>query len=74
VDVRVLPVLFRFQKPKDIQLYPGQLVDVYIGEEGYIAGEPHSREEASVGEKTSEETQVDATLKGKGQERTGSKP
>lgn len=32
VDVRVLPVIFRFQKPKDISLYPGQLVDVYIGE------------------------------------------
>jgi HlyD family secretion protein len=32
VDVRVLPVLFRFDKPKDVQLYPGQLVDVYIGE------------------------------------------
>lgn len=30
VDVRVLPVLFRFERPKDIQLYPGQLVDVYI--------------------------------------------
>jgi HlyD family secretion protein len=33
VDVRVLPVIFRFAKPKDIVLYPGQLVDVYIGEE-----------------------------------------
>lgn len=32
VDVRVLPVIFRFEKPKDISLYPGQLVDVYIGE------------------------------------------
>jgi len=32
VDVRVLPVLFRFKKPKDINIYPGQLVDVYIGE------------------------------------------
>ncbi len=31
VDVRVLPVLFRFKKPKDINLYPGQLVDVYVG-------------------------------------------
>jgi len=31
VDVRVLPVIFRFSKPKDLQLYPGQLVDVYIG-------------------------------------------
>jgi len=32
VDVRVLPVIFRFEKPKNIYLYPGQLVDVYIGE------------------------------------------
>ena len=32
VDVRVLPVVFRFKKPKDINIYPGQLVDVYIGE------------------------------------------
>jgi len=32
VDVRVLPIIFRFEKPKDISLYPGQLVDVYIGE------------------------------------------
>ena len=33
VDVRVLPIIFRFAKPKDIVLYQGQLVDVYIGEE-----------------------------------------
>jgi HlyD family secretion protein len=32
VDVRVLPLIFRFEKPKDISVYPGQLVDVYIGE------------------------------------------
>jgi HlyD family secretion protein len=32
VDVRVLPVIFRFTPPKGIQVYPGQLVDVYIGE------------------------------------------
>jgi HlyD family secretion protein len=32
VDVRVLPVIFRFEKPKEINVYPGQLVDVYIGE------------------------------------------
>lgn len=30
VDVRVLPIVFRFEKPTDITLYPGQLVDVYI--------------------------------------------
>jgi HlyD family secretion protein len=32
VDVRVLPVIFRVEKPKDVNLYPGLLVDVYIGE------------------------------------------
>lgn len=32
VDVRVLPVIFRFEKPKDLNLYPGQLVDVYVAE------------------------------------------
>ncbi len=32
VDVRVLPVIFRFERPLDIDLYPGQLADVYIGE------------------------------------------
>jgi len=30
VDVRVLPVIFRFERPKNISIYPGQLVDVYI--------------------------------------------
>ena len=33
VDVRVLPVIFRFDPPPNIALYPGQLVDVYIGEQ-----------------------------------------
>jgi HlyD family secretion protein len=32
VDVRVLPVIFRFTKPSNVKLYPGQLVDVYIGQ------------------------------------------
>jgi HlyD family secretion protein len=32
VDVRVLPIIFRLEKPKELNLYPGQLVDVYIGE------------------------------------------
>ena len=32
VDVRVLPIIFRVQKPKNVNLYPGQLVDVYIGQ------------------------------------------
>ncbi|MDA8363021.1 MAG: biotin/lipoyl-binding protein [Gammaproteobacteria bacterium] len=31
VDVRVLPVIFQFQVTKGINLYPGELVDVYIG-------------------------------------------
>lgn len=31
VDVRVLPIIFRFPKPKDVNIYPGQLVDVYLG-------------------------------------------
>jgi len=32
VDVRVLPVIFRIEKPASVNLYPGELVDVYIGE------------------------------------------
>jgi len=32
VDVRVLPIIFRVEKPADLTLYPGQLVDVYISE------------------------------------------
>lgn len=32
VDVRVLPIIFRVEKPQDMNLYPGELVDVYIGE------------------------------------------
>jgi HlyD family secretion protein len=32
VDLRVLPVIFRFERPQGLRLYPGQLVDVYIGE------------------------------------------
>jgi HlyD family secretion protein len=31
VDLRVLPVIFRFEKPQNLNLYPGQLVDVYVG-------------------------------------------
>jgi HlyD family secretion protein len=30
VDVRVLPIIFKFKKPSDMQMFPGQLVDVYI--------------------------------------------
>ncbi|MCX6177830.1 MAG: biotin/lipoyl-binding protein [Chlorobiales bacterium] len=32
VDVRVLPVIFSFEKREGVLIYPGQLVDVYIGE------------------------------------------
>lgn len=32
VDLRVLPVIFRFAPPAGSGVYPGQLVDVYIGE------------------------------------------
>jgi len=31
VDVRVLPVIFSFDKPHNVNLYPGELVDVYLG-------------------------------------------
>jgi HlyD family secretion protein len=31
VDVRVLPVIFKIRKPANVNLYPGELVDVYIG-------------------------------------------
>jgi HlyD family secretion protein len=30
VDTRVLPILFRFQPPRNMNIYPGQLVDVYV--------------------------------------------
>jgi HlyD family secretion protein len=32
VDLRVLPVIFRMAKPTTVSLYPGELVDVYIGQ------------------------------------------
>jgi len=32
VDVRVLPIVFRFRNDAALKLYPGQLVDVYIGQ------------------------------------------
>lgn len=34
VDVRDLPVIFQFDKPKGVTLYPGELVDVFIGRKG----------------------------------------
>jgi HlyD family secretion protein len=30
IDVRVLPVIFRFASPRSLHVYPGQLVDVYV--------------------------------------------
>jgi len=30
VDVRVLPIIFKFKKPDNMSIYPGQLVDVYL--------------------------------------------
>jgi HlyD family secretion protein len=30
VDLRVLPVIFTFAPPKDVPIFPGQLVDVYV--------------------------------------------
>ena len=30
VDLRVLPIIFRFARAKNLNLYPGQLVDVYV--------------------------------------------
>ena len=32
VDVRVLPVIFKIEKPANASIYPGELVDVYIGD------------------------------------------
>ncbi len=32
VDLRVLPVIFRFQPPPGVQVFPGELVDVYVGQ------------------------------------------
>lgn len=36
VDVRVLPLIFKFKKPEQLAIYPGQLVDIYIkGQSAY---------------------------------------
>jgi HlyD family secretion protein len=32
IDVRVLPIIFSFHKPHDLNVYPGQIVDIYVGE------------------------------------------
>ena len=31
VDLRVLPVIFRFQPPPGVTVFPGEMVDVYVG-------------------------------------------
>jgi HlyD family secretion protein len=31
VDLRVLPVIFRFHPPPGVQVFPGELVDIYVG-------------------------------------------
>ena len=31
VDLRVLPAIFRFKTPPGVEVYPGEMVDVYIG-------------------------------------------
>ncbi len=38
VDVRVLPVIFKFAKQPKVAIFPGQLVDVYIGEQTSAPG------------------------------------
>ncbi|MGO8969648.1 MAG: HlyD family secretion protein [Myxococcaceae bacterium] len=37
VDVRVLPVIFRFIPPPGVEVYPGELVDVYIGDKESVS-------------------------------------
>jgi HlyD family secretion protein len=48
VDVRVLPIIFKFDKPKDANLYPGQLVDVYIAQGGSKASAAEELQKESV--------------------------
>jgi len=40
VDLRVLTVIFRLTRPPGVQLYPGQLVDVYIGKPSAAGARP----------------------------------
>jgi HlyD family secretion protein len=37
VDLRVLPVIFRFTPPQGTAIYPGQLVDVYLADQSTTA-------------------------------------
>jgi HlyD family secretion protein len=32
VDLRVLPIIFRFTPPPGVQVFPGEMVDIYVGE------------------------------------------
>lgn len=34
VDLRVLPIIFKFRPPEGVPVFPGELVDVYVGEKG----------------------------------------
>lgn len=43
VDLRVLPVVFRFRPPAGVHLYPGQLVDVYIEQPALSSARAASR-------------------------------
>jgi HlyD family secretion protein len=46
VDLRVLPVIFKFTPPKGVRVYPGQLVDVYLAARtppgGPLGGRPRT--------------------------------
>lgn len=43
VDLRVLPVIFRFTPPPGIALFPGQLVDVYLADAAAVRPPPATR-------------------------------
>ena len=43
VDLRVLPVVFRFRPPPGTAIYPGQLVDVYLADRATATPAPRSR-------------------------------
>ncbi len=43
VDLRVLPVIFRFTPPAGTAIYPGQLVDVYLSERPHEVAAPPAK-------------------------------
>jgi len=43
VDLRVLPIVFRFMPPAGVRLYPGELVDVYVGDKEVPPPVPQER-------------------------------